>query len=331
MKKLLFSLLMLAAFSGLKSQIIFFEDFDGISGPTAGGAGTYSFPTGWFLRNVDNGTPAGSVSYVNEAWERREDFNFSVADSAAFSTSWYSTPGTADDWMWTPLVGPITANTILTWNAVTYDPSYPDGYEVRIMTAASGPPTGGTGAMGNQITGSTQIFSIAAENTSWTPRSVSLSAYAGQSVYIAFRNNSNDKFLLLIDDIKVENQINFDAQLVSTDTVTEYSQIPLPQAVPMNFSGNIRNSGLNALTNVMLNVDVKNSANVSVYTASSAPAGLASGVTSTFTVTPFTPSVADDYSVTFYASATDRYQLTVVGEVPEATVEKIANAVEFKK
>lgn len=36
-------------------------------------------------------------------------------------------------------------------------------------------------------------------------------------------------------------------------------------------------------------------------------------------------------NASFYASATDRYQLTVVGEVPEATVEKIANAVEFKK
>ena len=30
-----------------------------------------------------------------------------------------------------------------------------------------------------------------------------LSAYAGESVYIAFRNNSDDMFLLLIDDIKI--------------------------------------------------------------------------------------------------------------------------------
>ncbi|HRG89610.1 MAG TPA: hypothetical protein PLW44_11360, partial [Chitinophagales bacterium] len=69
--------------------VIFSEDFDGIGGPTAGGAGTYTFPAGWLLRNVDNSAPAAAVSYVNEAWERREDFSFNVTDSAAFCTSWY--------------------------------------------------------------------------------------------------------------------------------------------------------------------------------------------------------------------------------------------------
>jgi hypothetical protein len=38
----------------LSSVPLFSEDFDGISGPNAGGAGTYAFPSGWFLRNVDN-------------------------------------------------------------------------------------------------------------------------------------------------------------------------------------------------------------------------------------------------------------------------------------
>ena len=36
-------------------------------------------------------------------------------------------------------------------------------------------------------------------------------------------------------------------------------------------------------------------------------------------------------NASFYANATDGYQLTVVGEVPEATVAQIANAVVFKK
>jgi sigma-E factor negative regulatory protein RseB len=33
----------------------------------------------------------------------------------------------------------------------------------------------------------------------------------------------------------------------------------------------------------------------------------------------------------FFASVSDGYQLTVVGEVPEVTVAQIANAVVFKK
>lgn len=97
-KQLLYlSLACFSIFTGiyrLQSQVLFLEDFDHEGGPTAGGAGTYIFTNGspapFLLRNVDNGTPAGTVAYVNEAWERREDFSFNVIDSCAFSTSWYT-------------------------------------------------------------------------------------------------------------------------------------------------------------------------------------------------------------------------------------------------
>lgn len=184
---------------------LFSETFDNVPGTTAGGAGTYSFPNGWFLANVDNNVPDPAVAYVNDAWERREDFAFNVSDSAMFSTSWYNPLSSSDDWAWTPLIGPITANSVLKWNALTYDPSFQDGYEVRIMTAAGGPPAGGAGNPGNMVSNSTLLFTIAAENSVWTARTASLAAYAGQSIYIAFRNNSNDKFLLLIDDVEVVN------------------------------------------------------------------------------------------------------------------------------
>src|SRR5688572_5694082 len=127
MKKTILSLLfplLISASQELHSQVLFYEDFDNVCNFACGGggAGTYPFPAGWFLRNVDNGTPAAAVSYVNEAWERREDFNFNVLDSCAFSTSWYNPVGTANDWMWTPLIGPLPANVVLSWNGVTYDP-----------------------------------------------------------------------------------------------------------------------------------------------------------------------------------------------------------------
>ncbi len=187
---------------GFSQITIFSENFDGISGSTGGGAGTYSFPTGWILVNVDNRVPDPAVAYVNDAWERREDFAYNVGDSAAFSTSWYSPVGAADDWMWTP---PITlgGTPTLSWNAIAYDPSFQDGYEVRIMVAPD-VPTGSTGSLGNMVINSTVLATIAAENSTWTPRSVDLTAYTGQTVRIAFRNNSNDKFLLLIDDILIE-------------------------------------------------------------------------------------------------------------------------------
>ncbi|HEU4719143.1 MAG TPA: choice-of-anchor J domain-containing protein [Bacteroidia bacterium] len=305
MKKFLLSFSLLAGVCAIShAQILFSEDFDGLPGPTAGGAGTYVFPNGWFLRNVDNGTPATSVSYVNDAWERREDFGFNVADSAAFSTSWYSPAGTADDWMWTPLIGPLPANSVLTWSARAYDPSYSDGYEVRIMTAAQGPPTGGTGVIGNQITNSTVLFSVAAENTTWTQHSVNLNAYAGQSVYISWRNHSTDKFLLVVDNVVVQVQVNIDAQMLFADTATQYTQIPQPQGAPLNFNGTIRNNGINTLSNVSAQVNVFNGA-TNVYSASSTPtASLASTASASWTVAPFTPTAVGNYTVQFIANQT---------------------------
>ncbi|NVO03364.1 MAG: T9SS type A sorting domain-containing protein [Bacteroidetes bacterium] len=296
MKKITFLLLCLFLVINAKSQILFSEDFDGISGTTAGGAGTYSFPSGWIKVNADNLTPAASVSYVNEAWERREDFNFNVADSCAFSTSWYSPAGTSDDWMWTPLISGISSITELSWNAVTYDPLYQDGYEVRVMVAPTS-PTGSTGNIGNMVTNSTIVFSTLAEASSWTSHTVNLSAFAGQSIYIGFRNNTYDKFLLLIDDVVVSNPNNYDATIVSIDTISEYLQIPISQTnQPYTMGAKIKNNGTMPVTNVKLAVDVLNSSFATIFSDTSiAISSLASGVTTHVSLSPYSPNTIGKY------------------------------------
>jgi len=178
------------------SPLVYFEEnFDSIEQ-------FGNFPAGWKLVNVDGRTPFNSTAYVNNAWIIREDFKFNVDNMVMFSTSWYTPVGASDDWVWTPLISDLPAGATLSWSAVTYDTAYRDGYEVRIMTAPD-EPTGSTGDLGNMVTNSTVIFSVSSENILWTTHSVDLSAYAGESVYIAFRNNSDDMFLLLIDDIKI--------------------------------------------------------------------------------------------------------------------------------
>lgn len=310
---LLFSLSSVLFGGSLQGQVLFYEDFDQIPGPTAGGPGTYVFPSGWLLRNVDNQTvdPNGPT-YVNDAWERREDFNFSVIDSAAFSTSWYAPPGVANDWMWTPLIGPLPANVRLSWNGVAYDPNFRDGYEVRIMTQSSTPtgPTGGAGTIGNQITNSTVLSTIAAENSAWTPHNVNLNAYAGQSVWIGFRNNSNDKFLLLIDDIKLEVILNYEGQVVSLDTITEYTNIPVSQVSPLPLGGQIRNNGLLSLTNAVLNVRIFDGTMTQIHSSGSTPMTLTAGQTANVTAGTWTPpTTAGTYTVQYYISATEGDQL----------------------
>ncbi|MCW3086474.1 MAG: hypothetical protein JWP12_3840 [Bacteroidetes bacterium] len=305
MKKILLSVIAITAMYNAQAQVVFYEDFDGISGPTAGGPGTYSFPTGWTLANVDNHTVNSSVSYMTAAWIRREDFANNVLDSAAFSTSWYSAPAASDDWMITPAIGPLPANVVLSWNALAYDPAYPDGYEVRIMTTA---PTGGTGVLGNLVSASTVLFSTTGENAAWTARTVNLAAYAGQTVYISYRNNANDKFLLLIDDVKLEVQAPFDAKLNSVDSIPEYTIIPKNQVTNMPTGATVSNNGVNAITNVGLRLNVYNSALTQIYTGTGATtvASLAPGATTQVSAGNYSlPAIPDTYYFQYVVTHTE--------------------------
>lgn len=308
MKKHILFIASFLSFVGF-SQTYYLEDFDGIPGPTAGGAGTYTFAPGFFLRNVDNRTPDAQVAYVNEAWERREDFGSNVGDSVAFSASYYSPVGAADDFMWMP-AQTILANTTLFWNAKAYDPAYPDGYEVRIMIAPD-VPTGGTGVMGNQVTASTVLFSIGAESSSWTTRSLSLSAYTGQTVYIGFRNNSNDKFVLVIDDIELRVINNFELEAI-TPTQNPYTIAPANQlTTAQNFKleAVIRNNGIQSCTNVSMGCHVMKDGILETTVTSSSIPSLASGAVATMSAS-YTPSSNGVYTFKYFPIATETDQFT---------------------
>lgn len=267
------------------SQVIFSEDFEGTAG---------AFPAGWTLFNVDGLTPNSSVNYVNNAWIVREDFEgLTPPNNAAFSTSWYSPAGTSDDWMMTPAVT-LTANNKLIWDALAPDASFSDGYEVRISSTT---PT--------IAASSTVLFSTAAENSTFTNRIIDLSAYAGQTVYISWRNNSTDKFLLLIDNVSIDTSKQYDAELVATST-SQYTQIPLTQVQNLNSNITVNNIGFDILTNVAVTLNVFDALMNNVYTESSvAIASLASGASQSVSLTGFTPSNAGTYTFDITVSSNE--------------------------
>jgi hypothetical protein len=289
MNKLILSISFFCTFLSATSQIILSEDFQGLGGV---------MPAGWTLINQDGLTPNPSVGYVNNAWIVREDFNFNVTDSAAFSTSWYAPEGTANDWMITPLIN-LTSNNLLSWNAVTYDVSYPDGYEVRISTTT--PDIAGFNAH-------PPLFTVAAEATAWTTHSVNLATagYANQPVYIAWRNNSVNQFILLVDDILVEQILNYDIELTSAEQ-SEYTITPLSQiGSSMTASGLISNNGLSSVTNVGMTLNVFDGAMTNVFSGNSTPLPtMAVGGSSTFTVTGFTPATPDVYTFELITSMSE--------------------------
>ncbi len=115
------------------------------------------------------------------------------SDLAACSTSWYSTAGTSDDWLITPAFTVTDDNVQLSWRAKASDKRNSDGYAVYISE------TGGKTVADFDKTA--PLYSTEKESSEWTTHSVSLDAYKGKTVTIAFVNNSTDKNRLYIDDI----------------------------------------------------------------------------------------------------------------------------------
>lgn len=270
--------------SKLQAQI-FSEDFN-----SPGGA----FPTGWTLINQDGLTPATNVGYVTDAWVVRDDF-IVQGDTCAFSTSWYTPAGTANDWMITPPIALGNANYIVSWEANAPDANYPDGYEVRIGLS----PT---------IAGqSTILYTTPAELSVWTSRQAVIPAsFNNQTVYISWRNNSNDDFLLLIDSIRVDGGIQYDAEMTSVGLLNpEYTRIPFSESPALDLSGTITNVGTDPISNVNMTVNVYDGSLSLVNTVSgTAVSSLAAGSNSVFSLGTWTPTAPDLYTFEYFSTIT---------------------------
>jgi len=271
MKKI-FTLISSAIFgiSALNAQV-FQEDFQN------------GIPANFVLIRNHNQTPAANVSFVSSAWVSRDNI-VATGNKAACSTSWFAPAGTADDWMIIPGIT-LTSSNYLVWRALAPDATYNDGYEVKLST------TNGVTIQDFNI----DLFSIAGENSNgWTTRSADLSAYAGQTVSIAFRNNSNDKFLLYVDDIRV-------VQVTVNDLIGIGSSIKKYNATGNQISvqGTLENNGL-PVTSMTLNYKVGSSPVVSQNLS-----GLNIGAFQSYNFTHSTPinaSTAGTYTVKIWAS-----------------------------
>ena len=195
----------------------------------------------WTLINQDARTPAPPVSQFTNAWILDRDS--SLNDSCASSTSWYNPAGQADDWLISPAIQ-LATTSILSWEAIAEDNLFPDGYEVRISI---GQPTI------NDFNLNPPLFQIAGENPFWTRRNVNLQAqgYSNQTVYIAWRNNSNNQFVLSVDNIRLDSINGSDANMLTAQNIVdEFWQIPLKYADTLNFASAIENLGADTLFNL---------------------------------------------------------------------------------
>jgi len=175
-----------ASFSAFTQIITFSEDFN------------MGIPASWQLYDEDGLTPDPGVSNVSSAWVNAEDTDSTgISDSCAVSTSWYSPAGTSDDWLVSPLITVGGNNNFLFWDIKSEDPSFAESYEIYISSAGSTP------TILKDTLQSDLVFNDTSTAPFWTRQSINIDAYAGQQIYIAFRNISTDKFLLFLDNVLV--------------------------------------------------------------------------------------------------------------------------------
>lgn len=171
------------------SAQVFQENFDG-NGPGL---------SAWTVLDVDGYTPAPPVSDI-VGWVRVDrggpapHYGGLDNDFAVVSTSFYAPSGQANDWLISPQIAVSGTSPFLLWDAKAADPNFSDGYKVMLA------PNGGKTVADFTV----ELYSTPAENFQWKTRFADLSAYVGQTVTVAFVNNSYDKFVLLLDNIKVD-------------------------------------------------------------------------------------------------------------------------------
>ncbi|MFO7593320.1 MAG: choice-of-anchor J domain-containing protein [Pseudomonadota bacterium] len=307
-------LLALSAAAQAAETVVFSETFGVLDTDPVPYNCNPDFPAGWSRYNEDGLTPAADpkVDWVNAAWVVRENFLHDPLECAAFSTSWYSPAAAADDWLVTPAITIPAINSKLRFRAVAHDPDYPDGYEVRWAT------TNSVAA----LSANPPLLTVAAENDSWTSHEIDLSALAGQTVYLAFRNHSYDMFLLALDDIEVVSGVDYDGRLQSVrQPLADLLRVPLIQASPLQLGATVSNKGAFAITNAVVTAHVKLDGS-EIHTATAMPiAYLAPDATAEVTM--------ESYTLTQAGGVTVEYRLAIA-EADEDTGNNVMTSLDLE-
>jgi hypothetical protein len=241
MKKHLLALAILG--SGLASAQAWSENFSS--------AVPNALPVGWLQNNVDGLTVATNINttwnFGTNAWVSW-NYTGDPHGKVAASTSWYASPGISNDWLITPAFT-VPANSVLEFEATAVEAGFQDGFQVKIST---------TGTAVADFNANPTLLSVAQENVAWTNRSAALNTYAGQTVRLAFVNNSNDKNRLYMDNFAVLVPASNDGNVVSVTSLTRY----MAGAGLQTIGGVFKSKGFTPANNAELNYSVNNGAAV---------------------------------------------------------------------
>ncbi|MBI2258877.1 MAG: choice-of-anchor J domain-containing protein [Flavobacteriia bacterium] len=179
---ILLSFLLLFIFQFNSQNILFSEDFQQVD------------LNDWTILKLDNNTMNSThEEYQNQPWLLRID-NEDINDTVMSASSFFTTQTQANRWLISPLIQLGNSGNVLSWNAKSLDPSFPDNYVVLVSNGGTSP---------EDFTDTLSVHII--EDYIWTNHVFSLSALGlnNQSIRVAFVLNSIDGYELFIDDIEV--------------------------------------------------------------------------------------------------------------------------------
>ncbi len=194
-----------------------------------------ALPSGWAVLDEDGFLPRQEILFLTPIGGWQQVVDFKDADSSNLllaSPSWYTSDSSpSNDFLILPATT-LPAQPCLSWYAYSQDKLFPESYEIRVST--TNPDAAG-------FLANPPVLTISAEGDEFTYRSTSLAAYAGQTVFIAFRQTTEDGFILALDDIRIANVEGTDLAMFNVNGL---------QGDPLDtlfFSGSVINLGLDTL------------------------------------------------------------------------------------
>lgn len=247
MKQLLHSFVALLLVSFGASQVyaqcasdtLLYEDFQ-----------TQAIPATWTNLDIDgntdaNGRPQDWYISVDAQTTTPGDTNY-----VATASSWFNPAGVANNWLILDSIVVCSPDVELQWKSAPFEgPAFQDGYKVLVSTTTNAPAAfTDTIFIGAEDTTGAGDIGFGTTHTSFNGNNgilqewqVALSAYNGQTIYIAFVHDSNDDNLIALDDIFIGILPSNDLAVNALGGPT-YPMVPTTQVGPITYAGNISNN-----------------------------------------------------------------------------------------
>lgn len=229
MKKILLSAILLTASVSAYSQTLLDESFesytdfsitgfgnwqtldlDGLDtytggGPVVGGSTTWTAswanaggPMAFQIFNLSTSNATNNATATPGVDEEVRNFSAHTGQKAA--VSWAGVPAAPvtanNDWLISPAITLGASNNVLTLWVKALSPAYSESYKIGIYVG-NGTPT--SAANFTIISGSSALIAP----FTWQQVTQSLNAYSGQTIRIGIQYMSSDKYMFMVDDVKV--------------------------------------------------------------------------------------------------------------------------------